>query len=128
MVLVIVMASITASYAAATTSASIITVVIIIVIDSAGCVKLSVVALVLAPVVILLSTSPLLESSIGFSACMVCGLCYYLYNSHYDNSCLSLHTVPLLLGEGEVVEAVVAVLICLYLISFLLYLLCFLTA
>ena len=56
---------------------------------------------------------------------LVCGLCYYLCNSHYDNSCLSLHTVPLIRGEGEVVDAVVEVLISLYLISFLLYLLSF---
>ena len=75
MVLVIIMASIIASSTTAgsemvsvmvtTISASIIAIVIII-IASAGGIKLSTVALVLAPVIVLLSPSPVLGSSIWF--------------------------------------------------------------
>ena len=55
--------------------------------------------------------------------CRVCSLCYYLYNSHYDKSCLSLHKVLLLLGKGKVVEVAAEISVGLYLISFLFYLL-----
>ena len=110
---------------ATSTSALIITVIIVIVIASVGGVKLSMVTLVLAPIIVLLSPSSLLGSSERpFATLLTCGLCYYLCNSHYDNSCLSLHRVPLLQGEVEVVEAAVEVFICLFLISFLLYILC----
>ena len=116
------------STTAMTTSALIIAIVNIIIV-SAGGVKLSTVALVLAPVIVLLSPSPMLGSSMVSYHCIdpyrVCSLYYYLYNSHYDSSCLPLHTVLLAQEEGEVVEAVVEIWIYLYQISFLLYLLCF---
>ena len=80
-VLVIVMALITALSVAVTsviitnmatsTSALIITVMIVIVIASVGGVKLLVVILVLAPIIILLSPSPLLGSSKGPSATLL---------------------------------------------------------
>ena len=135
-VLVIVMASIIASSAAVTsviiittamsTSALIITMIIIIVIASVGGIKLPAVALVLAPncfAVTFHFVGNLYNVSCHHLVdhCRVCSLCYYLYNSHYDNNYLSLHNFLLLLGEKEMVEAVVEVSVCLYLISFLIY-------
>ena len=55
----------------------------------------------------------------------VYGLYYFLYNSHYDSSCLRLYTVLLVQGKGEVAEVVIEIWIYLHQISFLLYLLCF---
>ena len=123
MVLVIIMALIIASpvtmgfemvsIIAMTTSALIIAIVIII-IASVGGIKLSAVALVLAPVIILLSPSPMLGSFIWFPTTVLTPIGSVAsiktsIKTHYESSCLPLHTVPLAQGEGEVVEAVVEI-------------------
>ena len=118
--------SVIVSTMAMATSTSIIAIIVIIM-ASMGGIKLSMVTLVLASMIILLSPSPLLETSIWFPTTVLApiGSTASVVASVilYCNNYLPLHTVLLVQGEGEVVETVVLVWIYLYL-SFLLYLLC----
>ena len=115
---------------ATSTYALIITIIIFVVIASTEGVKLPMVALVLPLIIILLASSPLLGTYIRLSATallapvgsvasIIAPIVFIMI------VIICLFSVPLLLGGGGVAEAAVEISVCLYMISFPLYLLYF---